>query len=104
MFVPAKYTVKPFGAYLVPADPANKAPLYRIQMSEPAEEAMHMERTVTVHQGTIIVTLPEDQAISVYDLAGRRVRTIDGKCGVNVIDGLNEGLYLIENTKVYVRH
>ncbi|MBQ1177426.1 MAG: M6 family metalloprotease domain-containing protein [Bacteroidaceae bacterium] len=104
VFVPAKYTVKPFGAYLVPADPANKAPLYRIQMSEPAEEAMHMERTVTVHQGTIIVTLPEDQAITVYDLAGRRVRTIDGKCGVNMIDGLNEGLYLIENTKVYVRH
>lgn len=103
VFVPGEYAVNPFSAYLVPAKGAQKAPMYRIQMQKEMEDTP-MEFSLLVKEGTIIVTLPEARCIEVYDIAGRSVCTIEGKAGVNEISHLQDGFYLVEKTKVYVKH
>ena len=59
--------------------------------------------SVTVAGGIVYVTLPEERAITVYDMVGRKVCVIDGMEGVNEISYLPQGMYMIEKTKVYVK-
>jgi M6 family metalloprotease-like protein len=103
VFAPGKYAVNPFSAYLAPAENGQKAPMYRIQINKEIEDAP-MEFSVMAKGGVVIVTLPEARDIEVYDIAGRSVCTIEGKAGANEITHLQTGFYLIEKTKVYVKH
>lgn len=102
VFAPGKYAVSPFSAYLTPAKSAHRAPMYRIQMQKEVEDNA-MEYSVTVKGGTVIVTLPEARDIIVCDIAGRQVCMIEGRAGVNEISHLQEGFYMIEKTKIYVK-
>lgn len=104
VFVPGTYTVTPFSAYLVPATDAQPAPLYRIHVDEAMEENIAVEYSLMVQHGNVIITLPEKRNIEVYDMTGRLVRMVEGNAGVNEIHDLHDGLYLIEKTKVYVKH
>ncbi len=103
VFVPAKYNVTPFSAYITAATGIQGAPLFRIQMQDEAEEDVAYDFTVVVNGDIVYVTLPEARSINVYDMVGRKVCTIDGKEGVNEITHLSEGIYMIEKTKVYVK-
>lgn len=103
VFAPGRYAVNPFSAYLAPAENEQKAPMYRIQINKEIEDAP-MEFSVMAKGGVVIVTLPEARDIEVYDIAGRSVCTIEGKAGANEITHLQTGFYLIEKTKVYVKH
>lgn len=102
VFAPNTYTVPPFAAYIMPVAGTQAAPFYRIQMQE--DVVADTEFSLMVQQGVVIVTLPEARSIEVYDMAGRLVRMVAGQAGVNTIADLHDGLYLIEKTKVYVKH
>lgn len=102
VFAPGSYTVPPFSAYIVPVAGAQSAPYYRIQVQD--DVVADAEFSLMVQQGVVIVTLPQARSIEVYDVAGRLVRTVAGQAGVNTIADLHDGLYLIEKTKVYVKH
>lgn len=102
VFVPERYTTKPFSAYMVAAKHSQGAPMFRIQMqSEPEEVAYDFH--VVSHEGSLYVTLPEERTITIYDLVGRKVCTIACVEGVNEISHLQEGFYMVERTKVYVK-
>lgn len=103
VFVPEKYNVNPFSAYITATASTQGAPLFRIQMQDEAEEDIAYDFTVTVRGGTVYVTLPEARSITVYDMVGRKVCTIDGQEGINEIGHLSEGVYMIEKTKIYVK-
>lgn len=102
VFVPEKFKVNPFSAYIVPSANAQGAPMFRIQMQGEPEEIVY-EYTVTSKNGIVYVTLPEERTITVYDMMGRKVCAIDGQKGINEITHLSEGVYMIEKTKVYVK-
>jgi len=103
VFVPEKYNVSPFSAYIATATGTQGAPLFRIQMQDEAEEDVAYGFSVAVNGDIVYVTLPEARSITVYDMVGRKVYTIDGQEGVNEIAHLGEGIYMIEKTKVYVK-
>lgn len=103
VFVPEKYNVNPFSAYITATASTQGAPLFRIQMQDEAEEDIAYDFTVTVNGATVYVTLPEARSITVYDMVGRKVCTIDGQEGINEIGHLSEGVYMIEKTKIYVK-
>lgn len=102
VFVPEKFKVNPFSAYIVPSANAQGAPMFRIQMQGEPEEIVY-EYTITSKSGIVYVTLPEERTITVYDMMGRKVCAIDGQKGINEITHLSEGVYMIEKTKVYVK-
>lgn len=102
VFVPEKFKVNPFSAYIVPSANAQGAPMFRIQMQGEPEEIVY-EYTVTSKNGIVYVTLPEERTITIYDMMGRKVCAIDGQKGINEITHLSEGVYMIEKTKVYVK-
>ena len=102
VFVPEKFKVNPFSAYIVPSANAQGAPMFRIQMQGEPEEIVY-EYTVTSKNGIVYVTLPEERTITIYDMMGRKVCAIDGQKGINAITHLSEGVYMIEKTKVYVK-
>lgn len=102
VFAPNRKDVMPFSAYMVPAEKNQGAPMFRIQMRPEAEDVVY-NLSVTVAGGIVYVTLPEDRAITVYDMVGRKVCVIDGMEGVNEISYLPQGMYMIEKTKVYVK-
>ena len=101
VFVPNKYTVEPFSAYVLPTVQQNALPFYRIQKEADAEKVAD-RILVKSHRGIVSVSLPEARDIVVYDMAGRPVRNVACEAGVTEITGLAEGFYLVENIKVYV--
>ena len=102
VFVPEKFKVNPFSAYIVASAKTLGAPMFRIQMQGESEEIVY-EYTITSKNGIVYVTLPEERTITVYDMMGRKVCAIDGQKGINEITHLSEGVYMIEKTKVYVK-
>lgn len=102
VFVPEKFKVNPFSAYIVASAKTQGAPMFRIQMQGESEEIVY-EYTITSKNGIVYVTLPEERTITVYDMMGRKVCAIDGQKGINEITHLSEGVYMIEKTKVYVK-
>ena len=104
VFVAGKYAVRPFSAYVVPVQEEEAAPMYRITFSEgdTAEEAEPLSMSVKARGGVVYITVPEDRWVEVYDMTGRRVRTVYCKAGVNEVNSLAAGMYVVETTKVYV--
>ena len=104
VFMPNKYAVAPFSAYVVPAAGTKAAPLYRIYSQPDVEEVVVSETVIESRDGVVYISVPEAQTVTVCDLAGRQVCSVDCKAGVNAISNLQGGIYLIEKTKVYVQH
>lgn len=101
VFVPGVYAVPPFSAYMVSVG-GQGAPLYRIASPDAESEGVGLSFAVTARGGVVYIVTPDDRRVTVCDMAGRRVCTIDCKCGINEVTSLDEGLYIIETTKVYV--
>lgn len=101
VFVPNKYTVNPFSAYVVPTVGQKAMPFYRIQEEESVEnDVKYLD--VKSQGGVVYISLPEAKTLVVYDMVGRQVRCVSCEAGVTEIEGLDKGLYLIENVKVFV--
>ena len=103
VFVPNKYTATPFTAYVAPTAAHKSAPLFRIQKEEDIEDAAY-NFSIKSQNGVVYITLPEAKVITVYDMTGRKVCSAACEMGVNEITGLSEGIYLIENVKIFVKH
>ena len=101
VFVPNKYSVKPFSAYVTPAVGSVAAPFYRI-FSQPDVEEDVDTFSVSTNEGVIYVSLGRARTVVVYDMLGRQVRRVACEVGVTEIVGLDKGVYLVENVKVYV--
>ena len=95
-------TVNPFSAYAVP-NQGDAAPMYRIAfVDESAEEDSEWTYVVAVRGGVVYIATPHDRVVKIYDMAGRRVCTINCKAGINEVTSLAEGMYIVETTKIYV--
>lgn len=103
VFVPNKYTAAPFSAYVVPATAHKSAPFFRIQKEADIEDTAYTFSVKSLN-GVVYVTLPEAKAITIYDMTGRKVCSVACEMGVNEITNLSEGIYLIENVKIVVKH
>lgn len=101
VFVPNKFVTKPFNAYVKPAAGTKAAPLYRIQQQADVEESIN-EFSVSAKDGVVYVSSAEPKTIVVYDMVGRQVLRVACEAGVTEITDLHEGVYLIENVKVFV--
>ena len=101
VFVPNKYALKPFSAYVKPTMGSMTAPLYRVVSQKDVEEEVGIH-SVSVRDGVVYVSLDEAQTIVVYDMVGRQVRRVACEAGVTEIVGLHKGIYLVESVKVYV--
>ena len=55
---------------------------------------------ISVKEGILYVKSDQEREIDIYDIVGRWVRRVSLLNGVNRIQGLNTGLYLIENRKI----
>ena len=104
VFLPNKYAVAPFSAYVVPAEGTKAAPLYRIYSQPDVEGPVISEFVVEAKDGVVYISVPEAKTVVVYDLAGRQVCHVDCKEGINEIAHLQRGIYLIEKTKVNVQY
>ena len=103
VFVPNKYTVSPFSAYVVPMAGQKAMPFYRIQKEADVEESIYVF-SVESQGGVVYVSLPEAKTITVYDMTGRQICRVACEAGTTEIAHLADGIYLIENVKVYVKH
>lgn len=103
VFVPNKYAVSPFSAYATPTEETKGMPYYRIQHQRDIEEEMtEITPSIEVRGSCVCISVTEPQMIVVYDPAGRVVCRAHCVPGVNIITSLNEGVYIINKTKVYV--
>ena len=102
VFVPNKYNLAPFTAYLSVPRGKQAAPLYRIQAAPDVEAEAAPVLGVTVKGGVVYVTLAEACEVIVYDAVGRKVCVVPCVEGVNAISSLETGIYVIEKTKVCV--
>ena len=102
IFVPNRYTTAPFAAYIVPIATHQAAPFYRIQKEDDMEN-VNRDFSVKSHEGTVYVFSPESKEILVHDITGRMVCRIACAAGITEITGLSEGIYLIENIKIFVK-
>lgn len=101
VFVSNQYSVKPFSAYVTPAVGSVAAPFYRI-FSQPDVEEDVDTFSVSTNEGVIYVSLGRARTVVVCDMLGRQVRRVACEAGVTEIAGLDKGVYLVENVKVYV--
>ena len=103
VFVPNNYAVTPFTAYATPTEETKGMPYYRIQHQRDIEEEMtEITPSIEVRGSCVCISVTEPQMIVVYDPAGRVVCRAHCVPGVNIITSLNEGVYIINKTKVYV--
>ena len=51
----------------------------------------------------IEVVAPGRAVVTVYDLSGRLIRSVEVNEGKTLIEGLVEGIYLVNRVKVYVK-
>ena len=102
VFVPNKYNLASFTAYLSVAGGKQAAPLYRIQAAPDVEAEAAPVLGVTVKGGVVYVTLAEAREVIVYDAVGRKVCAVQCAEGVNAIPSLEAGIYVIEQTKICV--
>jgi hypothetical protein len=102
VFVPNKYNLAPFTAYLSVAGGKQAAPYYRIQAAPDVDEEVSPTLGVAVKGGVVYVTLAEAREVIVYDAFGRKICAVQCTEGVNAITSLDAGIYVIEKTKVCV--
>lgn len=104
--------IDPFQAYVTVNSPADKAPKF-FSIGGNGGGITGMEslmltptESVKVHSNNGVIYIHSNAArtISIYDINGRTVYTLDANEGDNEVNGLPDGVYFLEGQKVMVRH
>lgn len=104
--------IDPFQAYVTVNSPADKAPKF-FSIGGNGGGITGMEslmltptESVKVHSNNGVIYIQSNAArtISIYDINGRTVYTLDANEGDNEVNGLPDGVYFLEGQKVMVRH
>lgn len=106
VFVPGKYTTPSFSVYLEAVGEGQYAPFCPIVVApdEDADEpAMPQAFSVASREGCLHIFTPEPRTLLLYDAGGRLLRTIFCGVGITEVGPLDEGLYIIGKTKIYVQ-
>ena len=53
--------------------------------------------------GTLFITVDEAQDVQVYSIDGRMLRNLQLEEGMNAVNGLAQGIYIVNNQKVVVK-
>ena len=110
VFAAGRYDVAPFSVYMMVIGVEEGAPFYPIPMTpdgsseeEQADDAgTPQSLTVKSRGGCLYITAPEERVVCLYDAVGRLLRAVVCVAGTTEVGPLDEGLYIIERTKVYV--
>ena len=109
VFAPAQYDTPPFSVYMkIAGDVHSAAPFYPISIkpdeeSEDTEES-YISLSITSRRGGLLSILSStDRTVYLYDATGRLLYPVACKAGVTEVGPLDEGIYIIERTKVYVQ-
>ena len=110
VFVPEKFATSPFSAYMIASENSKDTPLYRINITQSENQdntnddnADITESFTAIGKGQFIhLTCAEERVVNLYDAVGRLLHTIVCKIGTTKVGPLDEGLYIVEGTKVYV--
>lgn len=112
VFVKNLGDIDPFQAYVTVNSPADKAPKF-FSIGGNGGGITGMEslmltptESVKVHSNNGVIYIHSNAArtISIYDINGRTVYTLDANEGDNEVNGLPDGVYFLEGQKVMVRH
>lgn len=112
VFVKNLGDINPFQAYVTVNSPADKAPKF-FSIGGNGGGITGMEslmltptESVKVHSnnGVIYIRSNAARTISIYDINGRTVYTLDANEGDNEVNGLPDGVYFLEGQKAMVRH
>ncbi|MBE6291629.1 MAG: M6 family metalloprotease domain-containing protein [Bacteroidales bacterium] len=103
VFVPATYYAEPFTAYIMPNEKQEAPAMYRIGKQQAKDKGnIAYDYTIETNNGILRIILPEARSITVYDIAGRIICTLQCSEGLNEYSHLPEGFYLIEQTKICI--
>ena len=112
IFIPGRYTISPFSACIVATEGEQFPPLYRIPIAsdknndnadDKDSDALHTF-TVISKNGYLYILCPEECTKTLYNIIGRKSCIITCSAGITEVGPLNEGMYIIEGTKIYVGH
>lgn len=112
VFVKNLGDIDPFQAYVTVNSPADKAPKFFSIGGNgggiTGMESLMLTPTESVkvysNNGVIYIHSNAARTISIYDINGRTVYTLDANEGDNEVNGLPDGVYFLEGQKVMVRH
>ena len=108
VFVSGRYETPPFSVYLVSMDGEPLAPFYRIAVEEREKEVEEDESallqglSVTSREGFLYIVSSMERIVNLYDVVGRLVQVIRCGVGTTMVGPLDEGVYIIDKTKLYV--
>ena len=108
MFVSGRYDTPPFSVYLVPMDGEPLPPFYRIAIEAREKEveeddyALSQGLSVTSREGFLYIVSPMERIVNLYDAMGRLVQVVRCGAGKTVVGPLDEEVYIIDKTKIYV--
>ena len=108
VFAPGLYATQPFSVYMVQADAEKPAPFCRIAVRSDAEpddaEESHTELSITSRRGGILTIFsPVERTVCLYNAIGHLLCPVVCKAGITEVGPLDEGVYIIDRTKVYVQ-
>ena len=95
---------------MIASENSKDTPLYRINITQSENQdntnddnADITESFTAIGKGQFIhLTCAEERVVNLYDAVGRLLHTIVCKIGTTKVGPLDEGLYIVEGTKVYV--
>lgn len=109
IFVPGRYTISPFSACIIITEEEQIRPFYRISVASRNNKNTDDDNsdtpqkfTVMSKNGYLYITSSEERTAILYDFTGRKLHTIACKSGETEVGPLDEGIYILEGTKVYV--
>lgn len=110
VFAAGRYAVAPFSVYMVVIGTSEAAPFYPIAVvpgsnreeEEPDDAIASHALTVMSKDGRLYITSIDSRTVGLYDAVGRLLRTVACVPGITEVGPLDEGIYIIEKTKVYV--
>ena len=108
VFAPERYDTPPFSVYMM-LSKTQQMPLYYRIAIEPREKddeeedtAIPQELSVTSREGFLYIVSSTERVVNLYDEVGHFVQVVRCKAGTTVVGPLEEGVYIIDKTKIYV--
>ena len=102
VFAPGRYATPPFSVYLTPYETEQAPPYFRIAV-EPSDEADEADAlSITSRDGYLHIESATERVVYLYDAVGRLVQAIRCAVGTTTVGPLDKGMYIIEQTKIYV--
>lgn len=107
VFVSGRYDTPPFSVYIVPMEDVQPAPFYHI--AAPSSEDHEgeypdslQELSIASRDGYLRIVSPKECTVRLYDAVGRLVLNVVCNEGITEVGPLEEGMYIIERTKIHV--